>query len=158
MRRKLIAGNWKLHKGPAEGAALARAIVEGAGAPGSTEAGGVAAVDLVVCPPFVTLPAVAAIIRDGRVRLGAQDVYWEAQGAFTGEISAPMLAEVGCQCVIIGHSERRHVFGESDEEVARKLLAAQAAGLTPIVCVGEQLGEREAGRTWEVVSRQIVAA
>jgi triosephosphate isomerase len=92
------------------------------------------------------------------VALGAQDMYWETSGAYTGEVSGEMLVEVGCSLVILGHSERRHVFGETDSDVARKLVAAQAVGLTPIVCVGEQLEEREAGKTWEVVSRQVTAA
>jgi len=150
VRRKMIAGNWKLHKGPSEGVALAKGVVAGAA--------GVSSVDLAICPPFVTLAAVADVVRGSGVLLGGQDVHWEKSGAFTGEVSAEMLAEVGCQLVIIGHSERRHVFGESDEEVARKLVAAQRAGLTPIVCVGEKLAEREAGKTWDVVSRQVTVA
>jgi triosephosphate isomerase len=111
-------------------------------------------VDVAVCPPFVYLEAVRQAIAGSLVGLGAQNMYHADQGAFTGEISAPMLVDQGCQYVILGHSERRNVFGETDAEVNKKLLAALATPLAPIVCVGEQLAEREAGRTAEVIRMQ----
>jgi triosephosphate isomerase len=111
-------------------------------------------VDVAVCPPFVYLEAVRQAIAGSQVGLGAQNMYHAAQGAFTGEISASMLVDQGCQYVILGHSERRNVFGETDAEVNKKLLAALATLLAPIVCVGEQLAEREAGRTAEVIRMQ----
>lgn len=116
------------------------------------------AVAVAVCPPFVSLEAAAEIIRDTPVRLGAQNMHAEEAGAFTGEISAPMLASVGCHYVILGHSERRQLFGETDEGVNRKVKAALRHGLIPIVCVGETLDEREAGDEEQVVSRQVAAA
>ncbi len=114
----------------------------------------IAGVEKVICPPFTALLAVRALLEGTDIGLGAQDVHWEVSGAYTGEISPPMLAEL-CQYVIIGHSERRMYFGESDEAVNRKVHAAQAHGLTPIVCVGETLEENEGGRTSEVVARQL---
>ncbi len=113
----------------------------------------------IVCPPFVYLQEVARLLRDAEipVGLGAQDVCAEGQGAYTGEVSAAMLKDVGCAYVIVGHSERRLGYGETDQLVARKFAAAQAKGLIPILCVGEQLSEREAGRTHEVVTRQLDA-
>jgi triosephosphate isomerase len=114
----------------------------------------IAGVEKVICPPFTALLAVRALLEGTDIGLGAQDVYWEASGAFTGEISPPMLVEL-CQYVIIGHSERRTYFGETDESVNRKVHAAIAHALTPIVCVGETLEENEAGRTADVVSRQL---
>lgn len=111
-------------------------------------------VDLAVCPPFVYLEAVGRAIAGSRVALGAQNMYHEPQGAFTGEISAAMLRDLGCRYVILGHSERRHVLGETDGQINKKVHAALGAGLTPIVCVGELLAEREAGETLEVIRRQ----
>lgn len=111
----------------------------------------------VICPPLVYLAEVARLIRNSGVQLGAQNVSAEAQGAFTGEVSAAMLEDVGCSYVIVGHSERRALYGESDQLVARKYAAAQARGLTPILCVGEQLADREAERTESVVARQLDA-
>src|SRR5205085_7431255 len=113
--------------------------------------------DVVICPPFLALPTVVAEAR-GRVGVGAQDLYWEREGAFTGEISAPMLVAVGCTHVIIGHSERRQFFGETDDTVNLRLKAALEHGLTPIVCVGEVLEEREAGLTEDVLRRQCMRA
>src|SRR5574342_146615 len=112
-------------------------------------------VEVAVAPPFTALLAAAEALKGSRIALAAQDVHWEAQGAFTGEVSAPMLAEAGCRHVIVGHSERRQLFGEDDETVRKKAGAVLAAGMRPIVCVGETLAEREAGRTLEVVSRQV---
>jgi len=147
-RRKFVCGNWKMHRTAAEARAL---VAELRGlADGLAEK-----VDVAVAPPFTALAAAAEALRGSRIALAAQDVHWEAQGAFTGEVSAPMLKEIGCAHVIVGHSERRQLFGETDESVNRKAKAVLAAGLAPIVCVGETLAEREAGRTLEVVSRQV---
>ena len=131
----------------AEAEALARAIRQGLERPPE-------GVEVLVCPHYLVLERVASILRGSAVRWGAQDVHWEAKGAFTGEVSPPMLKEAGCTHVIVGHSERRHIMGESNEQVNRKLKAALAHGLTPIVCVGELLEERTAGDTRKVVERQ----
>ncbi len=146
MRRKLIAGNWKMNTDRAAAIKLARGVVGRAGMHSS--------VDLLVCPPFIHLYPVNEIVNGTRVALGAQDVYHEADGAFTGEISAAMLRDAGCSYVILGHSERRHILRETDGDVNKKVLAALAAGLTPIVCVGELLDERESGETAAVIRRQ----
>jgi len=116
---------------------------------------GVSAVDVAVCPPFVYLPEVAGVIAGSPIALGAQNMYHEKDGAFTGEISAAMLVDVGCKYVILGHSERRRIIGETNEAVCRKVHAAIAAGLAPIVCVGETLQEREAGKTFDIVREQV---
>ena len=113
------------------------------------------AVDVVVCPPFTALSSVAQALKGSRIGLGAQDLFWEAQGAFTGEVSPAMLADAGCRYVIIGHSERRTHFGETDQAVQRKLAAALRQPLTPIACIGETLAEREAGQTFTVLARQL---
>jgi triosephosphate isomerase len=113
--------------------------------------------EVLVCPPFPYLWETGRLLKDSDVQLGAQSVGAETQGAFTGEVSAPMLRDVGCRYVIVGHSERRHIFGESDALVARKFVAAQGAGLVPVLCVGETLDERESGRTNDVVARQMDA-
>jgi triosephosphate isomerase len=152
VRLKFVCGNWKMHKTAAEAASLARELRDGL----RDTAGKVL---VAVAPPFTALHAVAEVIgRGSGIELAAQDVHWEAQGAFTGEVSAAMLADAGCKHCIVGHSERRQLFGESDEGVRRKVGALLAAGLRPIVCVGELLAEREAGRTLEVVARQVRAA
>src|SRR6476646_5819834 len=129
MRRPLIAGNWKMNTNRAGAVALAGSIAKRAGELGS--------VDLLVCPPAVYLIQVAEALAGSPVALGAQNMYHEANGAYTGEVSAAMLQDVGCRYVILGHSERRHILGESDELINKKVKAALAAGLTPIVCVGE---------------------
>src|SRR5664279_1774336 len=147
MRRPLIAGNWKMNLDRAGAVKLAREIVE--------KAGSISKADLLVSPAFVHLDAVRDVLADGPVALSAQDVYYEANGAFTGEISTSMLADLGCRYVILGHSERRHVLGETDEQVRAKTAAALAAAITPIVCVGELLAERESGATGAVIRRQI---
>jgi triosephosphate isomerase len=147
-RRSLVAGNWKMHGSRATNAAL----VSGVRAALPT------GVDCVLCPPAVYLPEVAAHLAGSTIALGAQDLSAEAgQGAYTGEIGGAMLREVGCSHVIVGHSERRARHGESDDLVARKAAAAIAAGLVPIVCVGETLEERDAGATPAVVGRQLAA-
>jgi triosephosphate isomerase (TIM) len=146
MRTKLIAGNWKMNLDRAGAVALAQGV--------AARAGDVPDVDLLVCPPSVYLASVAEALGAARVALGAQNMYHEANGAFTGEISATMLLDVGAKYVILGHSERRHILGESDEAINKKTLAALAWGLVPIVCVGELLAEREAARTAEVIRQQ----
>ncbi len=148
MRRTIIAGNWKMNKDHAEAAALARDIV-------AKLTGAKTNAKVVLIPPFTSLPAVAEIVRGTAVAVGAQDLYKEDAGAFTGEISGPMLRALGCAYVLVGHSERRHIIGEGGELLAGKLRAALRAGITPIYCVGELLEEREAGRAREVVARQI---
>jgi triosephosphate isomerase len=147
MRRKFIAGNWKMHKTAEEGAGLVKELL--------AALSGVDKADVAVCPPFTALAAVAAELRGSHVELGGQNMHWEASGAYTGEVSAGMLLAAGCKYVIVGHSERREHFGETDEVVNRKARAALEAGLSPIVCVGERLAEREAGRTSEVVLGQV---
>jgi triosephosphate isomerase (TIM) len=150
MRRPLIAGNWKMNLDRAAGVALAAEV--------ATEAKKFGQVDVILCPPFVYLAAVAAKLEGSSVALGAQDMSDQANGAFTGEVSAAMLLDVGCKYVILGHSERRQLFGETDESVNRKTKAALAAGLIPIVCVGELLDERESGKTAAVISRQFAGS
>ncbi|HEX4145519.1 MAG TPA: triose-phosphate isomerase [Pirellulales bacterium] len=150
MRRPLIAGNWKMNLDSASAVALAAEAVEGAKKVGQ--------VDAVLCPPYVYLRAVASIVAGSPVALGAQNMSDQANGAFTGEISAAMLLDVGCRYVILGHSERRQLFGETDETVNRKTKAALAAGLIPIVCVGELLDQRESGQTAAVIARQFAGS
>lgn len=145
----LIAGNWKMYKGGRAGIELARAVAEQA-----KDAGGV---DVVVAPPLTVLAAIAHELEGSKVQVSAQNLYPKDEGAFTGEVSAPMLLEAGCKWVIIGHSERRQYFGETDASVAEKVTAAMKAGLRPIACVGELLAEREAGKTLDVVYRQVDA-
>jgi triosephosphate isomerase (TIM) len=146
MRRKLIAGNWKMNTDRAAAIKLARGVVDGASKH--------SAVDLLICPPFVYLDPVSQIVKGTPVSLGGQNMYHEPEGAFTGETSAAMLLDVGSTHVILGHSERRHILGETDEAVNKKTIAAIAAKLTPIVCVGETLQERESGETAVVIRRQ----
>jgi triosephosphate isomerase len=148
MRRKLVAGNWKMHGARSENVPLVEAVLA---------ASGIESIECVLCPPYVYLADVGRALRDSSVRLGAQNVCAETSGAFTGEVSAAMLRDVGCQYVIVGHSERRALYGEDDMMVARKCAAALARGLVPILCLGEQLAEREAERTQEVVGRQLEA-
>ena len=146
MRRPLIAGNWKMHLNRAEAVALASTLAQRSVA--------IEGADLAVFPPSVYLDAVARAVAGSPLATGAQNMSCEPNGAFTGEISAAMLVDLGCRYVILGHSERRHILGETNEDVNKKVLAAMAAGLTPIVCVGETLAEREAGRTAQVIRRQ----
>jgi triosephosphate isomerase (TIM) len=146
MRRQLIAGNWKMNTNRASAETLAKKTAEAAAS--------MTDVDLLVCPPYCYLDVVGKTIKGSRIALGAQDMYFEKDGAFTGEISAAMLVDLGCKFVILGHSERRHILGESDQVVNKKVHAALAAGLIPIVCVGEQLAERNAGQTQRVIRTQ----
>ncbi|HEY3730840.1 MAG TPA: triose-phosphate isomerase [Steroidobacteraceae bacterium] len=148
MRRKLVAGNWKMHGSRADNGPLIEAILAGPN---------LETIDCALCPPLVYLADVARLLRGAPVRLGAQNVSAEASGAYTGEVSAAMLKDVGCYYVIVGHSERRALYAEDDALVARKFAAAQSRGLLPILCVGEQLAERESDRTHEVVARQLDA-
>jgi len=149
-RVPVIAGNWKMHKSVAETVEFFekfRPLVESS-----------AHCQIVIAPPFPALAAAVEMARGTEIRVGAQNLHWERQGAFTGEVSGPMIAAAGCSHVLIGHSERRQYFGETDETVNRRLLAALAAGLIPIVCVGERLEEREAGRTNTVLIDQLEGA
>ena len=148
-RRVLVAGNWKMHKTAGEAAALAGEIRSGWSA---------GAVEALLCPPFPALAAVAAAIAGSELVLGAQNVHWEDAGAYTGEVAAPMLREVGCRYCIAGHSERRRLFGEDDAQVARKLAALWRHGISPVLCVGEDLEQRRGGRTRQVVGEQLTAA
>lgn len=147
MRTPVIAGNWKMHKTVAEGRALARAIREGLGPRPSCE--------VILAPPFTALGAVAAEIEGSPVRLAAQNVHWEEDGAFTGEVSVRMLEDVGCRFVLIGHSERRQFFRETDRTVNLRVRAALRSTIDPIVCIGESLADREAGQHEDVVAQQL---
>ena len=148
MRRVIIVGNWKMNETIGEAIelvnSLKRALYD------------VGEIEIVVCPPFTVLSDVKEIILETNIKLGAQDVYWEKAGAFTGEISAGMLKEIGCEYVIIGHSERRQYFGETNESVNRKAKAALEAGLKPIVCVGEKLEERKTGKAFKVIEDHVL--
>ena len=146
MRKKLVAGNWKMHGSLAENAALLEALKPA-----------LAGIEAVVCVPFPYLAQVQTVLTGSSIAWGAQNVSEQAKGAFTGEVSASMLLDFGCKYVIVGHSERRSLYGESDELVASKYMAAQSAGLIPILCVGESLEERESGVTEAVVARQLDA-
>lgn len=148
-RKQLIAGNWKLHNGLDAATTLAKAVVEGSKA---------AKCDVVVAPVFTALASVGAALQGSAVALSAQDVYWQDKGAFTGEVSAPLLKDVGCTYCIVGHSERRQFFGETDESVRKKTRALFAAGIIPIVCVGESLEHREHDATVGVSVGQVAAA
>ncbi|MFW6122861.1 MAG: triose-phosphate isomerase [Thermodesulfobacteriota bacterium] len=146
-RTPMMAGNWKMHKTLAEARELAREIVRGVGPQTRAE--------VVLGPPYTALAAVAKELEGSPVKLAAQDTFWEEKGAYTGAIAPGMLVDVGCTYVIVGHSERRQHFGDTDETVNRKVLAALQAGLNPIMCVGETLEEREAERTFQVVETQV---
>ncbi len=149
MRRRVVAGNWKMNGTQAEAAALIRGIEQGLGDVRRTE--------VLVCPPFVLIPIVAEWLGGSRVAWGGQNLSAHKSGAYTGEVSGPMLRDFGCSHVIVGHSERRALYGEDDQTVAEKFRAAQGVGLVPILCVGETLAERESNETERVVARQIDA-
>jgi triosephosphate isomerase len=148
MRRPIIAGNWKMNKTVSEAVDLLRQL--------KASVADVREIDIIVAPSFAVLHAVSREIEGSTIELAAQDVFWEASGAFTGEISPMMLKDVGCRYVIIGHSERRQYFGETNESVNRKIKASLTVGLHPIVCVGESFEEREVGKTFDIVKTQIV--
>lgn len=150
MRTPLIVGNWKLNTTPKTARELASKLRLGLLDVKDRE--------VVLCPPFTSLPAVAEVINDSHLRLGAQNLHWEREGAYTGEVSGEALKELGCRYVLIGHSERREHFFETDAVVNKKLKQALTLELCPIVCLGEKLADREAGRTFEVVERQFNAA
>lgn len=146
MRRAIIAGNWKMNKTPSEAKSLIdhiKPLVADANC------------EVVVCPPFVCLPAAKTVLENSNIKLGAQNMHWEESGAYTGEVSAPMLKEIGVEYVIIGHSERRQYFAETDDTVNKKIISAFSHELIPIVCVGETLEQREAGKTENVVKMQV---
>jgi triosephosphate isomerase (TIM) len=147
MRVPVIAGNWKMHKTTAEARSLARAIKAGVG--------DLSACQVVLAPPFTALSSVADEIASSPIVLAAQNVHWESKGAFTGEISIPMLEDVGCGMVIVGHSERRQYFGETDATVNRRVKAILKSKLQPIVCIGETLAERESGAHHAIVAQQL---
>jgi triosephosphate isomerase (TIM) len=148
MRTPLVVGNWKMHLGrPAEARELAQAVRDGLKRPRGVEVG--------ICPPFTALPAVAEVLAGSPLLLGAQNCHWEDAGAFTGETSAVMLADLGCRLVLVGHSERRHLFRESDDDARGKVLAALRHRLTPVLCVGETAEERRQGLTFRVVEGQL---
>jgi triosephosphate isomerase len=149
MRQPLVAGNWKMHGLRAENANLVRGLID--------QLRPEARAEVMICPPFPYLLETARLLKDSDIALGAQSVCAEAIGAYTGEVSAAMLKDVGCRYVLVGHSERRQIYNESDVLVARKFVAVQAQKLVPVLCVGETLEEREAGQTLAVVSRQIDA-
>jgi len=146
MRKPVIAGNWKMYKTHGEAVAFVEEL--------KPRVAGVEHCEVIVAPPFTALAAASEAAKTSNIRIAAQDMHWDAEGAHTGDISPRMLLDAGCSHVIIGHSERRHDHGETDEQVNRKLKAALAAGLTPIVCVGETIEEREAGETQKVLDRQ----
>jgi len=148
MRKPVIAGNWKMYKTRDEARALAQGIKEAA-------AGVAGKVEVVLAPPFTALSTVEEAVRGTSIALSAQNVFWEPEGAYTGEISAKMLKDAGCSHVIVGHSERRQYFGETDQTVNGRTKAALAEGLVVILCVGETLEQREAGKTFEVLGRQL---
>jgi triosephosphate isomerase len=147
MRIPLIAGNWKLNKTRAEAEALALAVVEAAR--------GVKHAEVLLCPVFTSLETVARVVAGSNVKLGAQDVYWEESGAFTGEVSASLLKDIGCSYALVAHSERRQFFGETNETANRKVKAVLKNGLTPILCVGETLAEREANQVEKIVTEHM---
>ena len=149
MRKPFVAGNWKMNTDSHTSVALVNAIASGA----SEIAGH--SVHVAVCPPFVYLQGVVNALSKSSIAVGAQDIYYEREGAFTGEISSSMLKDVGCTYVLCGHSERRHVIGETDELINKKIAAAILGGLLPIFCVGELIEERKASKTEEVVTRQV---
>lgn len=148
MRRKVIAGNWKMNNNLAESQNLISKLITGLSSQKTN-------CEVIICPPFTSLSESSTLIKDTVIKLGAQNMYFEENGAFTGEVSASMLKSVGCEYVILGHSERRAIFGETDELINKKIKKALLSNLKPIFCVGETLEEREYGITKDVVKRQV---
>jgi triosephosphate isomerase len=146
-RRALIAGNWKMYKTAEEAGATARQLVE--------RTAGSDGVDIMIAPPFTAIARVAEAVKGSPIAVGAQDLFWEKEGAYTGEIAPGMLTAAGCRYVIIGHSERRQHFGETDETVNRKIDAAVKAGLVPVMCIGESDAQREADETFSILDKQV---
>jgi triosephosphate isomerase len=147
MRIPLIAGNWKMNKMPSEAKTFAIDIARAL--QGKTE------VEVLICPPCTALSSVSEVVKNSKIKLGAQNMHWETRGAFTGEISAEFLKDINCEYVLIGHSERRQLFGETDQTVNKKIHTALKINIKPILCVGETLAERENNKTFEVIGRQI---
>lgn len=147
MKKALVAGNWKMYKTPSESISFVKSLVENIGEYEDR--------DVLICPPFTSLFPVSQILKNSSIKLGAQNVYFENEGAFTGEISPLMLKDLGVEYVICGHSERRNIFGETDEIINKKIKKVAETGMKPILCVGEKLNEREEGKTFEVVENQI---
>lgn len=147
MRKKIIAGNWKMNMNLHQSQKLVSEIINGLGKNEKAE--------VIVCPPFTSLSEVSNLLKGTQIKLGAQNMYYEESGAYTGEISADMLKSVGCEYVILGHSERRVIFNEPDELINKKILATLSNGLKPIFCVGELLEQRKSGNTMQIVSRQV---
>ena len=150
LRKAFIAGNWKMNLGLKEAVGLIQALSSGLTGDESC--------DIAVFPPATALAIAAEALKGGRIGLGAQNIHWEAKGAFTGEISAAQVKDAGCRYVLLGHSERRQYFGETDENLRKKVQAASAAGLVPVLCVGETLEERESQRTFKILERQLAGA
>jgi triosephosphate isomerase (TIM) len=148
MRTPIIAGNWKMNRTPSEAAALARNLRQ--------KISSIRFAEVVIAPTFVCLPAVAQVIDDCPIRLAAQNVFWESHGAFTGEVSASMLKDIGCRYVILGHSERRQYFQETDEAVSKRARATLDHGMAPILCIGETLQERESNQTLDILKKQLL--
>lgn len=149
MRKKVIAGNWKMNMNLQESISLISGIKNGLGTLSSS-------VEVIVCPPYTSLETTQTLVKNSSIKLGAQNMYFEESGAYTGEISASMLKSVGCEYVILGHSERRTIFGETDSTINKKIHKALASGLLPVFCIGETLAEREKKITFDVVKRQVV--
>jgi len=147
MRKPIIAANWKMNKTVAESIDFAKDL--------KSQTRDTFNVDIVICPPFISIAHVSEILKDTSIRAGAQNMYWEKSGAFTGEISPVMLRDAGCRYVILGHSERREYFKETDEDINKKIKSAFSYNLTPILCVGEKLNERESGQTLKVIEKQV---
>lgn len=147
MRRKVIAGNWKMNNDLSQSQNLVSSVLNGLQSKPNC--------DVIICPSFTSLSEISNLVKNTSIKLGAQNMHFEDSGAFTGEVSASMLKSVGCEYVILGHSERRNIFGESDEMINKKILKALEAGLKPVFCVGELLEQREAGTTKDVVKKQI---
>lgn len=147
MKKSLIAGNWKMYKTPKESVEFVKELIKNTGTYNDR--------DILVCPPFTSLPQVSEVVSGTAVKLGAQNACYENEGAFTGEISTGMLKEIGVEYVICGHSERRNIFGETNSTVNKKVMKTAESGMKPILCVGEKLEEREAGKTFRVISSQV---